>query len=190
MVSSHMINKLTKINLPEGQFNVTLQFFDETDKASLKEIYTKWIELSNLLQNYGGRRINLPELLSESVFCINFNAGRMNGGIPKANSSFDCFDVVRSKRIQVKACSVSYDLTSFGPDSVWDEIYFIHFFPNGVYDGCYNIYLINNDLIYNHKVNANQTMRQQQELNRRPRFSILREIIIPLNIQPILQGQI
>ena len=107
MVSSHMINKLTKINLPEGQFNVTLQFFDETDKASLKEIYTKWIELSNLLQNYGGRRINLPELLSESVFCINFNAGRMNGGIPKANSSFDCFDVVRSKRIQVKACSVS-----------------------------------------------------------------------------------
>jgi hypothetical protein len=190
MVLSHMLNKLTTINLPEGQFNVTLQFFDDADKAPLREVYNKWIELSNLLQKYGGRRINLPELLSEAIFCINFNAGRMNGGIAKANSSFDCFDVKRSKRIQVKACSVTYDLTSFGPDSVWDEIYFIHFFPNGEYDGCYNVYLIDNDLIYNHKVNANHTMRQQQQLNRRPRFSILKEIIIPLNIKPVLQGKI
>jgi hypothetical protein len=79
-------------------------------------------------------------------------------------------------------------LTSFGPDSVWDEIYFVHFYPNKKYDGSYNIYLIPNDLIYNQKVNATQTMRQQQELNRRPRFSIMKEIIKPRLMKPVIKG--
>ena len=64
--------KLTKINLPEGQFNVPLQFFNKADKAGLKAIYTKWVALSDLIQKKGGRRVNLPEFLSEGIFCINF----------------------------------------------------------------------------------------------------------------------
>jgi len=180
----------TTIRLPEGNFNVALQFFDQIDKAELRSIYDQWVGLSNNLQKYGGRRINLPELLSEGTYCLNFNAGRMNGSISGANSSFDCFDVGSNKRIQVKACSVEFDLTSFGPDSVWDEIYFIHFFPNKKYDGSYSIYKIDNNLIYNHKVNSKQTMKQQQQQGKRPRFSIMKELIIPLNIEPIISGVI
>ncbi|QWD02858.1 Bsp6I family type II restriction endonuclease [Polynucleobacter paneuropaeus] len=179
-----------QIKLPEGSYLVNLQFFDSSDQAALKAIYERWVQLSNDLQKYGGRRINLPELLSEAVFCMNFSAGRMTQGIAGANSSFDCYDIHSKKRIQVKACSVSEDLTSFGPDSVWDEIYFIHFYPNGVYDGTYNIYLINNNSIYNHKVNAHQTMKQQQLQGRRPRFSIMREIIAPNKIKPVIQGKL
>jgi Bsp6I restriction endonuclease len=62
--------------------------------------------------------------------------------MPGANSSFDCYEPQKSKRIQVKACSVEEDLTSFGPDSVWDEIYFVHFYPNKKYDGSYNYGLL------------------------------------------------
>lgn len=184
-----MQNKPTNLILPEGKFTANLQFFDSTDLGALKDIYTKWVQLSDQLQKYGGRRINLPELLSEAIFCINFDAGRLiNSKMPGANSSFDCYEPKKGKRIQVKACSVEEDLTSFGPDSVWDEIYFVHFFPNKKYDGSYNIYLIPNDLIYNQKVNANQTMRQQQELNRRPRFSIMKEIIKPRLMKPTVKG--
>lgn len=183
--------KPTNLVLPEGKFTANLQYFDSTDAKALKDIYNKWVQLSDQLQKYGGRRINLPELLSEAIFCINFNAGRLiKSKMQGANSSFDCYEPKKSKRIQVKACSVEEDLTSFGPDSVWDEIYFVHFYPNKKYDGSYNIYLIPNNLIYNQKVNATQTMRQQQELNRRPRFSIMKEIIKPRSINPVVKGSL
>jgi len=182
--------KETLINLPEGSFNVELQYFSKTDKVALRNIYDKWVNLSNLLQGYGGRRINLPELLSEAIYCMNFNAGRLNSSIPKADTSFDCYNIKSQKRIQVKACSVGEDLTSFGPKSVWDELYFIHFYPNLTYDGTYFIYKIDNDLIYNHKVNKGQTMRQQQNDKRRPRFSIMKELIRVRNIKPIIKGQL
>ena len=180
----------TKITLPEGAFDVDLEIFDNSDLPQLKHIYQKWVDLSDSLQEIGGRRINLPEALSEAIFCINFNAGRLNESISKANTSFDCYQINTKKRIQVKACSVSNDLTSFGPSSVWDELYFVHFFPNKKYDGSYSIFKIENDLIYNHKVNATQTMRDQQKQDRRPRFSIIKEIITPNNIRPIIQGSL
>ncbi len=183
-----MQKKITQLVLPEGIFSSTLQFFDSSDISQLKDIYLKWVQLSDQLQKYGGRRINLPELLSEAIFCINYNAGRLTKSIPDANSSFDCYIPNQEKRIQVKACSVDEDLTSFGPDSVWDELYFIHFYPNKKYDGRYNIYLIPNELIYNQKVNSFQTMREQQKLNRRPRFSIIKEIVNTQKIKPAIEG--
>ena len=146
------------------------------------------MQLSNLIQKNGGRRINIPELLSEAIFCYHFDAGRLVGSNSKINSSFDCLTLSPTKRIQVKSCSVARDLTSFGPRSVWDELYLVHFFPNERYDGSYKIYKINNELIYNHKVNANQTFRDQQKQGKRPRFSIMKEIIQPQNLQPVIEA--
>ena len=54
----------------------------------------------------------------------------------------------------------------------------------------YKIYKIDNDLIFNHKVNRNHTFRDQQQLNRRPRFSLMKEIIIPNQIKPIIDDNI
>lgn len=181
-----MFNKETKLTLPEGNFTSNLTYFDATDKEMLKKIYTQWVNLSDSLEVFGGRRVNIPELLSEAIYCIHFNAGRMNEGIAKVKTSFDCYNPVGNKRVQVKACSVEADLTSFGPKSVWDEIYFIHFYPNKKYDGSYAIYLLDNELIYNHKVNKDETMRQQQQAKRRPRMSLLKEIIIPNGIEPVI----
>lgn len=166
-----------------------LNFFNEEDISVLSSIYSKWVQLSDLIQSNGGRRINIPELLSESIFCYHFKGGRLNRTISgNINSSFDCLTLSPTKRVQVKSCSVAYDLTSFGPKSVWDELYLVHFFPNRKYDGTYKIYKIENDLIYNHKVNVNQTMQDQQKQGKRPRFGIMKEIIEPLNLEPIVEA--
>ena len=174
----------------EGQRVILeLNFYNKEDILVLSSIYKKWVQLSDLIQNNGGRRINIPELLSEAIFCYHFNGGRLNKTINgKINSSFDCVTISPTKRIQVKSCSVSYDLTSFGPKSVWDELYFVHFYPNQKYDGSYKIFKIENELIYNHKVNVEQTMRDQQKQRIRPRFSIMKNIIEPLNLKPIIDA--
>jgi hypothetical protein len=182
--------KNIKIILPEGEFKVNAQHFDSSDEKTIKEIYLDWIKLSQRLKSYGGRGINLPEVLSESIFCIAMNAVRINENIGGANTSFDVYHTGKKSRIQVKACSVLPDLTSFGPDSVWDELYFLDFHNEGEFNGKIDIYKIENELIYNHKVNSSQTMKDQQNQGKRPRFSIYKEIILKKSIKPILTYQI
>ncbi len=176
--------------LENQNITIDLQFFHKDDMSILSDIYRKWVELSDILQSSGGRRINIPEILSEGVFCYHFDSGRTLGGNSKINMSFDCLKLNPVSRVQVKSCSVISDLTSFGPRSVWDELYFVHFFPNRSYDGSYEIYEVPNRLVYNHKVNKYQTFQQQQELNRRPRFSLIDEIIRPNNIQPVVAASL
>ena len=184
----NIINK--EIFLPEGNFNVDLIQYDEKDRKIFYNIYKNWISLSTKLRSIGGRAINLPEGLSEGSFCLEMNCVKMTKSISGANTSWDCYDLNSKKRIQVKACSVLPDLTSFGPKSEWDEIYFLNFFKDGKWDGSFDIYKIDNDLIYSHKVNRNQTMKDQQKQGRRPRFSIYKDIIIPNGIKPVKTGDL
>lgn len=96
--------------------------------------------------------------------------------------SFDCINVKTGSRIQIKASSVISDLTSFGPKSEWDELFFLDFSKG---DGSFKVYKIEPDWIYNQMVNKNQSFQQQQEENRRPRFSIIEEIIKTRKLKPI-----
>ena len=186
------IMEIIKIDLvlPEGVFNAEVQKFVENDRRVLSEIYRKWRGLSDHLKQIGARGVNLPEGLSEGSFCLEMKMYRVDSNINGANTSFDAYDIHKKSRIQVKSCSVLPDLTSFGPKSVWDELFFCDFYRNGNWDGTFDIYKIDNSLIYNHHVNRNQTMREQQEQGRRPRFSIYREIIIPNDITPIHTGNL
>lgn len=181
--------KWTNINLPEGTFQVQGTFFDESDDEIISDLFQDWLRLSLKLKAFGGRGINMPEVISESLFCRQFdNTIRLNGDSKggKFQNSFDVFDMARNKRIQVKACSVLPDLTSFGPNSIWDELYFMTFpgynTPNSKE---IRIYKIPNDLIYNQKVSKTETMKEQQNAMRRPRFSIYTEIILKNNIAPV-----
>jgi hypothetical protein len=178
------------LTLPEGTFNVEVLQINQNDRQNLFSIYNQWRNLSNELISINGRGVNLPEALSESTFCLEMDCVRVISSISGANSSWDCYDLNRHKRIQVKACSVLPDLTSFGPTSEWDEIYFMDFCKDGSWRGEFDIYLIDNDLIYNHRVNNNQTMREQQLQKRRPRFSIYRDIIQKQKIKPVFSGSL
>lgn len=185
-----MEKKSVNVALPEGTFLTDVLVFEESDRKVLYKIYRDWRSLCDNLLNLKARAVNLPEGLSESAFCLEMGYARFIGKISKANTSFDCIDLKTSERIQVKACSVIPDLTSFGPKSVWDRIFFLDFYREGKWDGTFDIYEINSDDIYNHKVNADQTVRDQQLQGRRPRFRIYPEIIEKKKLKPIKTGNL
>lgn len=118
--------------------------------------------------------------MSEPAFCLAKEMVRITQSISGANTSFDCYDLngeIGTNRIQVKACSVIPDLTSFGPNSEWDRIFFVDFYREGKWDGSFDVYEISTNDIYNFKVNATQTMADQKREGRRPRFSIYANLI-------------
>lgn len=163
-----------------------LLFIDENDRPILRKMYDNWRVLNVGMKSLSSRGINIPEGISESAFCLEFNKNCARAiKVLNGSGSFDALDIKTGVRIQVKACSVKNELTSFGPKSVWDELYFLDFYREGNYDGTFDVYKIPNELIYSHKVNANQTLKEQQAQNRRPRFSIKKEIIAKNNLKPI-----
>ncbi len=186
-----MIIKNEILTLPEGTFTIEIMQFEYSDKKLLFKIYNDWRQLCNNLSLVGARGVNLPEGLSESAFCLEMNAVRTTKRIKgKVNTSFDAYDLTTHQRIQIKACSVLPDLTSFGPKSIWDQIYFVDFYRQGNWDGTFDIYLIDTNDIYNFKVNATQTMREQQQQKRRPRFSIYKGIIEAKRLVPVKTGDL
>lgn len=165
--------------------NINVDIFDNSDKKKVCEIYELWADLSKKLNKYKCRKANFPEI-SEVIFCLVCNSWRLNATpITGTHSSFDCYNYKTKKTIQVKSTSVKGDLTSFGPKSEWNELYFLDFYNNGNYDGTFDVYMIPNEEIYNTKVNQNQTFKEKQETGQRPRFSIKKKIIAPLNLKPI-----
>lgn len=190
-----MINKEIEMKLPEGNFKADVIEFEESDRKKLLTIYRNWRTLCDGLNGMQARSVNLPEGLSESSFCLEMNCVRTTGGVKKAgkikvNTSFDGYNPINNKRIQVKACSVLPDLTSFGPKSVWDELYFVDFYRDGSWDGKFDIYKIETVDIYTNSVNAGQSFTDQQAEKRRPRFSIYNDIIKPKGITPIKTGDL
>jgi hypothetical protein len=167
--------------------------FAEDDRKIFKETFQQYVSLNKIIKETlkGSRNINFPESLSESVFCLELKCGKLVEAINSGSysTSFDCFNRVNNKRIQVK-CSASDGPSSFGPRSQYDEIYFIDFKSSGVIDGTYKIYKLDNDDIDNVKVNKKQKLTDQQDLDRRPRFNIRNSIIIPKSIKPIKVGSL
>lgn len=163
------------LHLPEGDKRAEVTIFDNGDIPKLFNIYTSWRKLCENLNELNARSVNLPEGLSEISFAISHNMWRCTSSIVGANSSFDCYDPNghrNNNRVQVKACSVLPDLTSFGPHSQWNRIFFVDFYREGKWDGTFDVYEIDTDDIMSYPVNATQTVEDQKAQGRRPRFSI------------------
>lgn len=174
-----IINKT--LTLPEGERIAEVSIFGNEDLPALMSIYDGWRILCDNLNALNARSVNLPEGLSEISFAIAKKMWRTTGSITGANSSFDCYDPNNGRyrnRIQVKACSVLPDLTSFGPNSVWDRIFFVDFYREGLWDRTFDVYEINNEDVDSFPVNATQTMSEQRAQGRRPRFSIYTGLIL------------
>ncbi|GMX58529.1 MAG: hypothetical protein MCSN_1830 [Candidatus Microsyncoccus archaeolyticus] len=168
---------------------IDLMHFSKSDGKVWKGLFDSWKNLKFGLRDFKTREPNLPEGLSEVAFCLWSGSGRMlkkkKGG---ASSSFDTFNLKTGKAEQIKASSVEEDLTSFGPKSKWDDIYFLDFYNGGKLDGTFNVYKISNKLIKSVKVNKDQTFEDQQKEKRRPRFSITKDIIKKKKIEPIAKN--
>lgn len=158
--------------------NVTVvgDYFDDEDYEKIKDIFKKWLEINADLKSLGGRTLNVPDVVSEALYCILYNAIRTNNEVNAG--SYDAVNIDDGSGVQVKSTSVSSDLTSFGPHSTWDKLFFLDFCPNGEVDGQVDIYEIKDDVkhIVMNK-GKGETFEDQQNQGRRPRFSIKDEII-------------
>lgn len=157
--------------------------FDQNDFSLLQEIFKDWLKMNKKLKSLGGRGLNVPDVFSEALFCLAFDAVRTNG----TAHSYDCVIRKTGEGVQVKSASIPNDCTSFGPTSTWDLLYFADFAPNGKVDGEVKFYKIEDSDVYNLVLNASkgETFRDQQKQGRRPRFSIQSAIIKPKKLKPI-----
>lgn len=175
--------KTKSVQLKRDGTYVNGDFFDFSDLPFFVEIFNDWLDINQKLKKLGGRSMNVPDVFSEAIYGIYFNAIRTNG---KAYS-YDCVDVVTGEGIQIKSSSIPEDLSSFGPRSSWDRLIFADYCSNGVVDGIVKFYEID-DSIYSLILNQKkgQTFSDQQKIGLRPRLSIKKSIIIPNGIAPIL----
>lgn len=157
--------------------------FDMNDYKKFKQIFRKWTNINSDLKQFGGRNLNVPDVFSEALYCIFFNAVRTNG----TAHSYDAVDKTTGEGIQIKSASIKTDCTSFGPTSTWDKLIFVDFAPFGNVDGNVWFYEIDSTNIYNIVLNSkkDETFRDQQRQGRRPRLSIKDKIINPLSLTPI-----
>ncbi|SFG72745.1 Bsp6I restriction endonuclease [Priestia megaterium] len=151
--------------------------YDENDRSSFRDIYKNWRNLSNQLSTIGARRIAFPHEIAEGLFCLEMNAVKpKNMLLP-----FDCIIPEGNIRIEIKAVSSLPDFTVIRPNKDdWDQFYFMDFFVNGDWDGSFNIYQIEKDLIY-------QNLKGHTS---RPKVSIYKNIIQKYEIKPVITSKI
>ncbi len=160
--------------------NIQALVFPKLNRETIKDLFCDWQSLNRKFKSHGNRGINLHEVISENAITLCYPDLRRIDKLKKERCSFDCLNIKTGSRIQVKATSITKDLTSFGPNSQWDELFFLDFS-----DGKnFKVYKIEDDWIYNYYVNETQTVKDQQMQGKRPRFSIIDKIIKPKNLIP------
>lgn len=176
--------KNVEIKLKNGKTVKGVEF-DSEDFCKLKMIFKKWQDINKDLKDLEGRSLNVPDVFSEALFCIAFDAIRTNKD-SKAHS-YDCVIKSTGEGVQVKSASIPNDCTSFGPKSKWDLLYYADFAPNGSVDGNVWFYEIDSDEIYKLVLNQdkNETFYDQQQQGRRPRFSLKSKIINKNELKPV-----
>ncbi len=166
-----------------------LTSYEAEDRKQWKVLFDYWKTLTNGMKKFGARGVNIPEGITEVAFCLFSDSKRFVSVVRGGKSaSFDTFNVKTNRAEQVKACSVKKDMTSFGPKSKWDDLYFLDFYNNGELDGSFDVYLIPNDLIKKTMVNKEKSFVEFQRVGKRPRFSIKEKIIQEQNLDPIAKN--
>lgn len=156
---------------------LNLMEFDRRDAKKWKKLFDAWKKLKMGMREYKSREPNFPEGLSEVAFCLYSGSGRLLSLKGKASSSFDTFNVKTGRAEQIKATSVAKDLTSFGPKSKWDDLYFLDFYNNGKLDGTFNVYKVPTKLIHKVQVKKGITFLARQLEGKRPRFGLVKAFI-------------
>jgi len=164
-----------------GKLTFTGIKFQDTDKNSFKQLFQSW-KLFKEAGKFVEQRANIPEGLTEGIVAKDIEGIYRKGKKYQKESKypttkFDCYCSIEDKIVEVKACSVPNDLTSWSPKPYFDVLYFVDF---SSMDGKYHIYKINttDSEIKKETVTAGgQTFQQQINSNRRPRFSVFEKYI-------------
>jgi len=151
------------------------------------EAYQLWKRFDEVMRKHSSRGVNLHEGITEVIVCyVNDFYHSIGQGSEDAFNKYN-------EQVQIKATSnFDSDLTSFGPTSEFQHLHFARLNRNGDLLYLYNISIKG---LQNIMVNKENTFREQQNQNRRPRFSIIKKIIIPKKLKPyakvnLINGQI
>jgi len=60
------------VRLEGALCTVKLLFIEEDDRAQLRQLFDAWKQLFTGMQKFRARRINMPEGISESAFCLEY----------------------------------------------------------------------------------------------------------------------
>ncbi|MFD2658541.1 Bsp6I family type II restriction endonuclease [Gracilibacillus thailandensis] len=159
-----------------------LHDFIKIDKSRFKDAvkaYWLWKELNSIIKNSHNRGINFPETISESLMCyaLGFELNRGTGG--------DARNPETGEVCEVKATSNwDRDTSSFSPKEEFDSLYFVRLNQRDDHVYIYDLQLDSNSL-KKIPVSKTQTVEDQQKQGRRPRFSIIKQIIEANNLDPI-----
>ena len=147
----------------------------------VKKAYFEWKTLNNTLKTYATRGINFPETISEPIacYCLNllWNIGSSSSGDATNKDGH---------KIEIKATSnFDSDLTSFGPKCNFHNLIFLRLDYNA--DIVY-IYDTNIDAekLKTFSVNKTKKVGDFQKEGKRPRFSVIEQIIEKENLAPTL----
>lgn len=162
---------------------VRLLIIEEFDRVKLHGLFNSWKELIEGMRDFKSEGINLPEGLYKSAFCLLYDSARILE-VQGSKASFDTIDLNTWARQLIKASIVDDDLTSFDPQSVWDELYWLDFYQGGSYDGTFDVYRIPNDVIFNFQINKKKTFRDRQKQRKISRFHIRKDIILRNDMKP------
>jgi hypothetical protein len=172
------------------EYNCFVRTFDKEFDAEIYRIYCAWRYLNEVSKSLGCRGVNIPEGLSETVFCRAMGSARIIEKPANFPGSYDAYNIKRKKRQEVKSTSIKNDLTSFSPLTRCDELYFVDFYCDGTFDGSFKIYKLDIPSVMKMKINKSQTFEDQQNQGRRPRFSVRNKLIKEQGLQPIYSGKI
>ncbi|HGF8364615.1 Bsp6I family type II restriction endonuclease [Enterococcus hirae] len=161
-----------------------LNDFVKMDKSRFNDAikaYFLWKELNSLIKNSHNRGINFPETISETLGCsaLGFELNRGKGG--------DARNPKTGEIIEFKATSNwDKDTSSFSPRENFDLLYFLRLKQRDDELFIYNTG-ISSISLGEIQVNKTQKLKDQQEQGRRPRFSVIKQVIIPNDIKPVVR---
>lgn len=165
---------MAKKNKERENYDITDDIFDKCLK-----LYFEWKKINDLCEAIMGRKINMPEALSESIVCylLGYKRNMKDTGDATAPDG---------KKIEIKAATIAKDLSSFGPKEKFDNCIFAHFFPN---EDMLYIYDLNLNYEEMGRVQANKTntVEKLRSEGKRPHFTIVTQIIEKNNLKPIVK---
>ncbi len=147
--------------------------------ATTIDIYFVWKDLDARLRTLSTRGINFPSEISENIVCYCLDY-QLNKG-----SSGDAFDPRTKQIIEIKGSSSSGP-SSFSPSEQFDQLIFVKLDKS---NDTIDIYItnVNSEILKTIAVNGTQTVYDQQQSGRRPRFNIEDMIIKPQRIDPCIR---
>lgn len=152
---------------------------DDARIAETCRAYFLWKDLNTYVKSVNSRGINMPDVISEPMGCwcldLLWNRGNIAG---------DATDPRDGRKIEFKATSrFEGDLSSFGPECVFDDLVFLRFDLRNDLLYIYDLG-INSEQLKQFPANSFETIEQQQLQGRRPHVSLQQLFVDAYNLQP------